>query len=351
MTEEIRKLTTWSLIFLSITVLLYVTSDIMAPFLIAFILAYMLHPAAEFCSSKFSLSRNKSIFIIFMAFLGLFAALVTLITPIIYSQISLFVGKIPQYKSNVSQAISFWSARLELFDPDISEKISNYLQDAVENMLNGFSSFLEHIWHYTMATINFFTVCVLVPFVLFYFLRDWNEIVRCFESLLPVKKQGQVKQLAISINQLLSAYIRGQLNICLLLSVYYVIGFSLIGIDFSLLLGLGAGFLVLIPFIGAIISYLVVLFSCYVSFGVGNEMIYLTLIFVISHILEGYFLTPRIIGNRIGLHPVWVVFAVLCSADLFGLIGIFFALPVAGIIRIIFLHVVDYYKASSLYND
>ena len=351
MNEKIVRLLSWSLILSVVSVAIYLVSDVILPFAIAFILAYMIHPVVDFCCQKFEISRSRSVAAIFMIFLGLFSTLVTLITPIIYHQISLLITKIPQYKANFNQFILFASSKLEHIDPTIAEKISEYLQNTLDKTLTIFSSFFNHVWQYTLATINFFTLCVLVPFILYYFLRDWNKMILSLESVLPLTKKSKARELAISINHLLSAYIRGQLTICLILSIYYIVGLTLIGIDFALLLGLFSGFLVLIPFIGAIISYIAVVFCCYVAFGLGTEVTYVTILFIFSHVIEGYFLTPRIIGKHIGLHPVWIVFSILVSANLFGLIGIFFALPTAGIIKIIWLHIINYYKSSIIYND
>ncbi|MGC0371369.1 MAG: hypothetical protein DGJ47_000055 [Rickettsiaceae bacterium] len=341
----------WLAIFIVLTTIIYIISDVITPFLIAFIFAYMLQPAVDSYCKKFNTPRGRAVFYIFVLFLSIVITLFILISPIIYHQIALFIKKLPKYKDNFDQAISFWSLKIETINPDVAQQISDYAQQITNNVVNIFSAMANHLWQYTMATINFFTICVLVPFILYYFLLDWPKMVKSVESILPLKKQDKTREIFLSINRLLSAYIRGQLNICLILMVYYAVFLTILGVDFAILLALCAGLLILIPFVGAFISYILIMCSCYVSFGIGVEMGYATTLFVMAHILEGYFLTPKIIGNRLGLHPLWVIFSVLLSANLFGFVGIFFALPVAGILNILWSHVVSYYKTSYIYND
>ena len=149
---------------------------------------------------------------------------------------------------------------------------------------------------------------------------------------------------------MLSAYIRGQLNICLLLSAYYFIGLSLVGIDLALLLAIISGFLVIIPFIGAFISLFLMLVSCYFSYGASVEIVYILVLFVIAHIIESYILTPQIIGDKIGLHPVWIIFSVFAAGSVFGFVGIVFAIPIAGVIKILLFNMIEYYKSTKIYN-
>ena len=136
-----------------------------------------------------------------------------------------------------------------------------------------------------------------------------------------------------------------------MLTVYYIIGLNLIGIDLALLLGVLSGFLIIIPFIGAMISFLLVTISCYFTFGAGIELVYVIALFVIGHTVEGYILAPKIIGDRIGLHPVWIIFSVFAAGTLFGFLGIMFAIPLAGIVKVIVTNIIDYYKSSKIYKS
>ena len=346
-----NKLISRGAILFTIFGILYAVSDILAPFVISFIFAYILQPAIKTNCNKFGIRRSTATIAVFTIFLSAFIILIVLVAPIIYNQFLVFIDKIPQYKNNFDAIIESWSKQINNIDPVIANKLSDSAQNLVNNILSLFSYFADHVWKYTLATINFFTVIALVPILLFYFLRDWPQIVRTVERLFPLKGKSKAGEIIFSINELLSAYVRGQLNICMILTVYYVIGLSIIGIDLALLLGIFSGFLIVIPFIGTVISFLLVLTSCYFSFGAGREFIYVLILFAVGHIIESYVLTPKIIGNKIGLHPVWVMFSVFAAANLFGLIGIFFALPAAGIIKICLSHLIQYYKSSELYKN
>ncbi len=346
-----NKVLAWAIIFLTIGGIIYVVSDTLAPFLIAFIFAYLLQPAIDTNCRKFSLPRDVVTFGIFSLFLSGFITIIVLIAPIIYHQISTFISKIPMYKTNFDSAISAWSAQLHNVDPELANKISDSAQNFVNGTLTLFASFANHIWQYTVATISFFTIVALIPIILYYFLRDWPQIVGSIESLLPMRSKSKAREIFNSINELLSAYIRGQLNICMLLTFYYVTALSIIGLDLALLLGIFSGFLIIIPFIGVLFSFLIVAISCYFSFGAGSELIYVIILFAIGYAVESYILTPRIIGNRIGLHPVWIIFSAFATANLFGFVGVLFAIPIAGIVKVCLSNIIDYYKSSSMYKN
>ncbi|RTK92130.1 MAG: AI-2E family transporter [Rickettsiales bacterium] len=346
-----NKIFSWGIVLFSICIIVYLVSDILAPFIISFIIAYILQPAINAYSKKFTSSRSKATIGVFSLFLSGFIIIIVIVAPIIYDQFSLLIHKIPQYNQSMDKIIDSWSNQLHSIDPEIATKISDSAQSVVNNILALFSSFANHIWHYTLATINFFTIIALVPIILFYFLRDWPKMVKSIEYLLPVKGKSKTREIVYSVHELLSAYIRGPLNICMILTCYYAMGLSIIGIDLALLLGIFSGFLIIIPFIGTLISFLLVLTSCYFSFGAHSELVYVIILFVIGHIIESYILTPKIIGNKIGLHPLWIMFSLFAAANLFGIAGIFFALPAAGIIKVCFSHLVDYYRSSELYRN
>lgn len=346
-----NRLAFWSIILAVACSFIYLVSDTLVPFLVAFIFAYLLQPAIDTNCRKLKLPRGIATLGVFIMFLSGFVAIIVLIVPIIYQQIAVFVSKIPQYKSNFQSGIAAWSEQLNEVNPELSNKVTESAQNFLDSAFSIFASFANHIWQYTLATINFFTIVALVPIILYYFLRDWPQIVSSIESILPMRGKSKVREIFTSINELLSAYIRGQLNICLLLAFYYILGLNLIGLDLALLLGILSGFLIIIPFIGAMISVLMVTISCYFTYGAGVELLYVIILYVVGHSVEGYILAPKIIGDRIGLHPVWIIFSVFAAGSVFGFIGIVFAIPIAGIVKVLLSHVIDYYKSSKMYKN
>ncbi|PCJ29569.1 MAG: AI-2E family transporter [Rickettsiales bacterium] len=346
-----NKVIFWCASLLLIGGLMYVLSSTIAPFLVALMFAYLLQPSIETNCKRFNLGRPIVTFGVFILFLSSFVTVIVLVVPIIFKQFAMFLGKIPQYKDNFEASVTSWSARLNDIDPELADKVSDSLQSFINTAFSMFASLANHLWHYTLATINFFTFVALMPIILYYFLRDWPKIIKAIESMLPKHGKSKIREIFTSINQLLSAYIRGQLNICLMLALYYIIGLEIIGVDFALLLGVLSGFLIIIPFIGALVSFLLVMVSCYFSFGYGVELLYVTLLFFIGHSVEGYVLAPKIIGDRIGLHPVWIIFAVFACGSLFGILGVMFAIPIAGIVKVFLSHLIGYYKSTQIYKN
>lgn len=346
-----NKISFWSIALLLAISTVYLAADILAPFLISFIFAYLLQPLIEANCKRFQCPRPRVALGVFIFFLSIFIVIIVLLVPIIYQQTAVFIAKVPHYQSNFEAGILKLSRKLSGIDPDMSDKVSDSIQSFIHSAFTIFSSFANHVWEYTLATINFFVIIALVPIILYYFLRDWPKMVCSIESVLPLRGKNKVHEIFTSINELLSAYIRGQLNICLILAVFYTIGLHVIGLDLALLLGMLSGFLIIIPFIGVLISFSLIAISCYFSFGAGAELFYVTILFILGHVIEGYLLTPKIIGDKIGLHPVWIIFAVFAGGSLFGILGVALAIPLAGIIKIFLSHIIGYYKASNLYKN
>lgn len=346
-----NKFIFWALTSSIFGLMTYLLSDMLAPFFISFVFAYLLQPAIDHNSQRYNVPRAISTFLVFLLFISGFVIVLLIFIPIIYQEIAIFVEKIPYYKQSFQVLTASFFVKLQSFDPDIAEKISSSLQTFINSTFSIVSTFANHLWDYTLATINLVAIIALVPIILYYFLKDWPNMVSSIESILPMKGKSKVREICISINELLSAYIRGQLNICLMLAIYYVIGLSIIGVDLALLLGLISGFLIIIPFIGAFISFFMMLISCYLTFGAGIELLYIIILFLVGHGIEAYILAPKIIGNRIGLHPIWIIFSVLAGGTLFGFVGILFAVPIAGIAKVLIKHIISYYKTSSIYNN
>ena len=326
-------------------------SEAIRPFFIAFIISYLLQPAIEFVASKFKLSNKISSIVVYLIFLSIFFTALTLLVPVIYGQVSTFVNNIPKYKDYFqAEILPPIMTKIYAVEPNIADKIRDSLSNFINSIFTILGSLANNFWHYTLITINIFVLFLLIPIILFYFLRDWTRIIENMKSLLPLKSRHKILGILSSINSLLAAYIRGQLNICLMLSIYYSISFSIIGIDLALLLGILTGFLVIIPFIGTLISFLLTLTVGYLTFSATTKLFYIIVVYLIGNICESYILTPKIIGDKIGLHPLWIIFSIFACGSLFGFIGIFFAIPIAGVTKILLFNIIKFYKSSRFYR-
>jgi predicted PurR-regulated permease PerM len=190
------------------------------------------------------------------------------------------------------------------------------------------------------------SLVVLTPVVTFYLLRDWDRLVRCVDSLLPRAYAEVIREQAREIDRTLASFVRGQVNVCVILGVFYALLLSLVGLKYSLLIGLLVGFLVIIPHAGTLISAALSLGIAGAQFGVGTELALIAGIFVLGQLLEGYVLVPRLVGNRVGLHPVWVIFGMLAGGALFGFVGVLLAIPMSAVIGVLARFALERYRAN-----
>ncbi|WP_375333383.1 AI-2E family transporter [Candidatus Tisiphia endosymbiont of Xenochironomus xenolabis] len=342
----------WVIVVGTIIVTLTLISNILMPFFIAGIISYILQPIIDNLLLRYKLSRTIVVSVISFLFFSIFAIVMVVLLPIIYQQTTLLISKIPAYKDYLqTELIPVITAKFYSIDPDIADNIKNSISNFVNGIFLLITGLANNIWHVTMVTINLFVLILLIPLILFYFLRDWLTMSENINLLLPLKGKKKILKILSAINTSLSAYIRGQLNVCLLLSIYYGVSLSILGVDLGLLLGVLSGFSIIIPFVGILISFSLTMIVSYFAFGMVSTLFYIIIIYLVGTIVEGYVLSPKIIGDKIGLHPLWIIFAVLALGNIFGFLGILFAIPIASIIKVLFLAAIDFYKSSKFYKS
>ncbi|MCC8416393.1 MAG: AI-2E family transporter [Rickettsia endosymbiont of Gnoriste bilineata] len=342
----------WVIVVGTIIVTLTLISNILMPFFIAGIISYILQPIIDNLSLRYKLSRTIVVSVISFLFFSIFAIVIVVLLPIIYQQTTLLISKIPAYKDYLqTELIPVITAKFYSIDPDIADNIKNSISNFVNGIFLLITGLANNIWHVTMVTINLFVLILLIPLILFYFLRDWSAMSENINLLLPLKGKKKILKILSAINTSLSAYIRGQLNVCLLLSIYYGVSLSILGVDLGLLLGVLSGFSIIIPFVGILISFSLTMIVSYFAFGMVSTLFYIIIIYLVGTIVEGYILSPKIIGDKIGLHPLWIIFAVLALGNIFGFLGILFAIPIASIVKVLFLAAIDFYKSSKFYKS
>ncbi len=317
------------------------------PFFISAIIAYISHPFVQKISAKFSIHR---IFIIlFIVFLVIFfvVGFGMIFIPLVTKQISLLISKIPAYKDYVQHnIIPILTQKLEHLGPDMAQKIDNLIDASLNSVTNSISNIVNHIFDYTSGLASILFTIILIPIVLFYFLKDWpqNGVVL---TALDQTTQTRVKKLFAQIDILLSAYMRGQFKVCFIMAIYYSITLYLIGFDFALLMGIISGCAIILPLLGFFCAFLTSLMLAYFNFGISAELVYIAIAYAIGSILEGSILAPKIIGGKIGVHPLWIIFSVLACGHLFGLVGMLFAIPIAGIVKILIEFSLEIYKQQN----
>ena len=345
--------TTWGIllaILLSV-LLVWILSPILTPFVVSFILAYLLNPLVEKLIKR-RWHRTTAVSLVIGSFMFLIIGLFLIFVPIVQTQVLTFSNKIPYYVQNISTHLRSLTSFLQ-------EKIpSSYLNDIsystvtnTRGILSAFGNVLLHIVNGGIGLFNILALLLIIPVCVFYLLLDWEEIKRTLYGLIPPRWHAPVKENMNQINTTLSAFIRGQLSVCLALSLFYAITLSLAGLELGSLIGLLAGILSFIPYIGfttGLILSILLAFSQQASLVLW---IALAVIFTIGQILESYILTPHFVGKNIGLHPVWIIFILIAGGYLFGFLGILLAVPVASIARLFLLKGIAYYQQTQFYKQ
>jgi predicted PurR-regulated permease PerM len=210
---------------------------------------------------------------------------------------------------------------------------------------------LGDVWSGGLAVVNVLYVMVLTPLVAFYFLRDWDRMIDHIDAWLPRRQADTIRELAREIDAILAGFVRGQALVCILFAAYYAIALTAAGLNFGIIIGIAAGVLTFIPYLGAITGLIV---SVGVAFGQFDDYTRVAIvagIYLLGHTIEANFVTPNLVGDRVGLHPVWIIFALLAGGALFGFTGVLLAVPVAAVIGVVVRFALKQYLDSTFYDD
>lgn len=344
----------WQLMAIGLVLagLVYLLAPVLTPFAIAALLAYLGDPLVDRLQGR-RVSRTLAVVLVFGLMILGFVAAVLLLVPMIESQISRLVERLPAYLAWAQEVALPWlEARSGLavadFDPSrIVELIKGSWQEAggfAATILGGLSrsGFTILLW---------LTNLLLIPVVTFYLLRDWDGLVQRVRDLLPRSIEPVVSQLAHQSDTVLSAFLRGQLLVMISLGAIYSIGLSLVGIELALLIGMLAGLVSFIPYLGAIVGVSAGLIAALLQFGDWWHVALVLAVFGAGQAIESFVLTPWLVGDRIGLHPVAVIFSIMAGGHLFGFLGVLLALPVAAVVMVVLRHAHEQYTGSDLYRQ
>ena len=342
-----------ALIFLAIIIFIYFLAPVCLPFCISAFFAYLGVPLVKILE-RWHLPRSVAAFSVLFLIFFIFILLIVLLVPLLQQEFSILVDKMPGLINTFEYKMLPWiNQQAVRFNVNLNfsgEKI----QKLMSNHWGQTTTVLAYIWQTvsssSKALINFFIDLFLIPLVTFYFLRDWNNILSVLENFLPPSMRHKTIQLIKECDDVLSAFFRGQLLIMLILGVIYSAGLAIIGLQVALLVGLIAGLLSIVPYLGFSVGFLMAILSSLTQFQDLKHLIYVSIVFIIGNSLEGMVLTPWIVGNKIGLHPIAVVFVILLGGHLFGFLGVLLALPVSCIAIVMGQHLTKHYKKSNLYQ-
>ena len=345
-----RQLTFWLVGLLVFGLLIFLLREILLPFVAGMAVAYLLDPIADKLED-WGLSRTMATVVITALFMVITLGALFLLLPVLYHQVLDLMSRAPAIAGAVRDYILSLSETLfETLAPDEIERAREALAGITDNIVGWALGFGEGLWRSGLALVNLIAMLFITPIVTFYLLRDWDRLVARMDELLPRKHADVIREQLDKINDTLAGFVRGQGLVCLSLALFYAIGLSLAGLDFGLIVGLSAGVLSFIPYVGAITGFVVGVTLAFLQFDDLIRIGAVALVFIIGQVIEGNFLSPKLVGERVGLHPVWVIFGAFAGAALFGLVGVLLAVPATAVIGVLMRFAIERYEDSVLYQ-
>lgn len=337
--------------------LLYLLAPVVTPFAAAFALAYLGDPLVDRLERvrviRWNIDRTVAVTIVFLLMFVALAALVLIVAPLLVDQLRHLIERIPAWIGWLMDTALPWVEQrlgMEAVPLDV-ESLKDALAAYGEEAGTALVNVLGTVSAGGQAVLAWLMNLVLIPVVTFYLLRDWDALVDGVRTLLPRSAEPTVSRLTREIDEVLGAFIRGQLMVMLALGILYAAGLWLIGLDLAFIIGMGAGLLSIVPYLGTMVGVVAAVLAAFFQFQDLAHPALALLVFVVGQSLEGMVLTPKLVGDKVGLHPVAVIFAVLAGGQLFGFLGVLLALPVASALNVLVRYAHQRYRGSSWFGE
>jgi predicted PurR-regulated permease PerM len=345
-----RETLPWLAAGLGFLVLLWLLAPILTPFVLGAALAYLGDPIVDRLQ-RWRLSRTAGVCVVFLV-IGLFSLVaVLLIIPMLYTQVVGLLNRIPEWLVWIQNtALPYLGITL----PEGVGLDADGLKSIVTEHWSHAGEMASAIWTQVSSNgtrlLTTLVNLLMVPVVSFYLLRDWDDLVAWVRDMMPRKALPTVSKLAGETHDMLGSFIRGQLYVMLALGTFYSVGLWAVGLDLALVIGMIAGLISFVPYLGTIVGIIAALLAMFMQTGEWLPLVWVALIFGIGQLLEGAVLTPNLVGDKIGLHPVTVIFALMAGGQLFGFIGVMIALPMAAVFAVLFRHGKQHWLDSRVYQ-
>lgn len=340
----------WCLLLGLFIVMLVFLRPVLFPFVAGFAIAYFLDPVCDRLE-RAGMSRTGATVLVTALFFILFVVLLALLAPLLYGQVIQFLNNLPRYVSAIEAKTAplMDAARGYLSSAEGALKVKAFIESHFGDVAKLTVAFLGKFVGGLQITFNIVSLFVITPVVAFYLLRDWDRIVARVDSWLPRDHAETIREQARLVDETLAGFLRGQFTVCLLLGLFYGIGLSLVGLDFGLVVGLATGLMSFIPYFGMLIGFVVGMGLAIAQFDALSSIALVAAVFVAGQLIEGNFLTPKLVGDRVNLHAVWIMFALLAGGALFGFVGVLLAVPTAAVIGVLARFTLAQYRRSALY--
>lgn len=354
MKQSVKIILFWLAVAVALIALIYALWGILLPFVAGFILAYILNPLVVKLT-KHRLKRSWATGIVIVCLLLAIITCFFILFPVLEAQIFAFIEKVPQIVNSLWKKIQ---PVLDIVKTHITEQQLDYVKDSLfaktSDLMNNMGTALLQIFMGGTALFNVASFLVITPVVSFYLLNDWDKITSSIKNLYPRKNADFINQKVHETDTILSAFIRGQSMVCLCLALFYGFGLTLIGLDFGFSIGFVAGIFSFIPYVGTMTGFILSILLAVTQAAEQTSSLSLLFgivtVFGVGQFLEGYVLTPKLVGDKVGLHPVWVIFALFAGGYLFGFLGLLIAVPVFAVLGVIVRTAIDSYKNSIYYK-
>lgn len=346
-----RQVLFWLSAALLLVLVIGLLRGIILPFVAGIVIAYFLNPAADRLT-QWGMPRGvAAAFIVAVFGCAIIAAFVFLV-PLLVTQAQQFVVALPEELARLRALIETWAReRLGTHYPEFEAGLDRGSQTIADNWASLAGAIAGSLWSQGRALFDFLSLILVTPLVVFYVLTDWHPMLAKIDSWLPRDHAPTIRRLASDVNDAVSAFIRGQGTVCMVLAVYYAVALGATGLRYGLLVGLGTGLLSFVPFVGWALGFITATIIAIVQFWPDAVPILTVIgIFVGAQVLDAGFLSPKIVGSKIGLHPVWLIFALFVFSYMFGFVGVLVAVPIAAAIAVLVRFALSLYLASPVYR-
>jgi predicted PurR-regulated permease PerM len=341
----------WLILIAIAGFVIWLLKPVLAPFLLAALFAYLGDPIADRLEKH--MPRQVAVSLVFLVMIIVVVAILLVLVPFIERQISNFLAQLPTWIDWFQTRAAPWLEQHFGVSTDVldTQRLIGVLQDNWKEAGGFATTVIAKVSKSGLTIVGWALNIVMIPVVAFYLLRDWDIMVGRIHALVPRSIEPVVTRLARESDEVLGAFLRGQLSVMIVLGVIYGAGLWIAGLSVGPLIGMIAGLISFVPYLGAITGVLMGLVAAIVQYQDWQHVIYVAIVFAIGQTLEGYVLVPRLVGEKIGLHPVAVIFAVLAGGELFGFVGVLLALPVASVVMVLLRYAHERYTASELYQS
>jgi predicted PurR-regulated permease PerM len=339
-----RQAMFWLLTLLVFAGLLWLLRDVLLPFVAGLALAYLQAPLAD-RMERLGMNRTLAALLIVVVVMLVLITILLLVVPLLIQQLAQLVASLPDHVTRVREVLTDWLTWIQAGESSMT------LSDLVKQGSAWLTAFAASLWSGGKALVSFASILIIMPIVTFYLIADWHGMLKILDSWIPLRHREDVHQIVGDIDTAISGFVRGQLIVCLLLGLYYAIALSVIGLHFALLIGVISGLITFVPYIGSLTGLMIGTSVAIAQFWPDWKWIVgVIAIFLFGQFVEGNIIAPKLVGERVGLHPVWIIFAMFAFGYLFGFVGLLLAVPIAAAIAVLFRFGLKRYLASPIYS-